>query len=104
MPAVTRNGDISVGICACCCAGCPHIWTSTHFGGSNDVLANGRGVMRLGDLGACTCPHCPISHAAVASPNVLVNGRGAHRLGDLHIVPCGTGNVVSASPNVIING
>jgi len=103
MRPVTRNGDISMGICACCCAGCPHVWISVHVGGSKNVLTNGRGTMRRGDIGVSTCPHCPVSHAVEASPNVLVNNRGVHRLGDAHNLPCGTGVVVTASSNVFAN-
>jgi len=103
MPPVTRNGDISIGTCACCCASCPHVWISVHVGGSRDVLTNNRGTMRRNDIGVSTCPHCPISFAAQASPNVMVNDKGVHRLGDAHNVPCGPGVVVTASSNVIAN-
>lgn len=105
MSAVTRNTDISVGICSCCCPACPHVWTSVHIGGSSDVLADSLGVMRApGDIGASTCPHCPISFSLTGSGTVFVDGRAVHRLGDIHIVGCGIGVVVSASPDVFAGG
>ena len=103
MPAVTRNGDISIGVCSVGAPCCPHVWVSVHFGGSGDVLTNNQGTMRIGDNGASSCPHCPIWFAVSGSPNVMVNGRSVHRLGDAHNVGCGSGSVVSASPNVIAN-
>lgn len=101
MPGVTRNTDISVGICSCCCSSCPHGWVSVHVGGSTDVFANNLGVMRApGDIGASTCPHCPTSYALTGSGQVDADGRAVHRLGDIHIVSCGTGVVVSSSNDV----
>ncbi len=100
MAAVTRNTDLSMGICACCCPTCPHVWISVHVGGSKNVLANKKGVMRRHDVGVSNCPHCPTSFAVTASNTVKANGRGVHRLGDTHNVACGTGVVVTASSNV----
>lgn len=105
MPNVTRIGDISVGICACCCDACPHGWASVHVVGSPDVFANARNVMRApGDIGMSSCPHCPTSFSMTGSGTVFANGKSVHRLGDVHVVGCGTGVVVSASPNVTAGG
>ncbi len=104
MPAVTRVSDISQGICSCCCASCPHAWISVHVAGSSSVNANGQGVMRTGDIGSSTCPHCPTSFSVSGSSNVQVDGRPVHRVGDVHVVGCGTGIVISGSPNINING
>lgn len=105
MPAVTRTGDISIGICACCCSGCPHVWVSVHIVGSPDTFTNARETMRApGDLGACTCPHCPISYSLTGASISYINNLRIHRLGDIHIVPCGTGVVVSASPDTFCEG
>lgn len=73
--------------------------------GSPDVYANGLNVMRApNDIGACTCPHCPTSYSLTGSKTVFANKKAVHRLGDIHIVSCGTGIVVSASPNVFAGG
>ncbi len=100
MAAITRNGDLSMGICACCCPSCPHGWVSVHVGGSSNVRANNMGVMRDQDIGVSNCPHCPTSFAVTASRTVRANGRGVHRLGDVHNVACGSGLVISASSNI----
>lgn len=44
--------------------------------GSNDVKANGFGIVRVGDITACGDP------AKSGSPRVFVNGKAAHRIGD----------------------
>ena len=105
MPGITRVSDISLGICGCCCDSCPHQWMSVHVQGSPDVFANGLSAMRApGDVGSSTCPHCPASYSVTGSANVVINGRMAHRVGDVHIVACGTGIVISGSPDVRVNG
>ena len=104
MPAVTRVTDISMGICGCCCDSCPHTWISVHVQGSPDVFANKRNVMRApNDIGVSTCPHCPTSYSLTGSGTVFANKKAVHRLGDVHIVNCGTGIVISASPDVFAN-
>jgi len=92
---VIRDGDVST---ADPCGAPPR--ASAEF--SSNVLANGKGIVRIGDK---YIPHpCPLSppHVGVAtggSSTVLVNGKGAHRIGDA--ISCGsTGN--SGSSNVLI--
>lgn len=102
MRRLTRRGDISQGICTIGAACCLHTWVSVHVGGSKNVSANRRAAMRRGDIGSSTCPHCPTSWGVSASRTVSANRRGLHRRGDVHVVGCGTGVVISASPNVFI--
>lgn len=98
MVAITRNTDLSMGICSCCCPSCPHVWISVHVGGSGRVRADRLGVMRApGDIGVSNCPHCPTSFAVTGSPKNYADGRAIHRLGDVHNVSCGTGRVITAS-------
>ena len=60
--------------------------------GSNNVFANGFGVVRVGDRTSCGDP------AVGGSPNVFVNGIRVHRRGD------GTGGHGSWRPNAAATG
>lgn len=78
MPAAARRGD----------AGVPHCSGYTIASASGDVIINGRGAARVGDV---STPHlrpggkkCPIHSAAIVggSSSVIINGRAAARVGD----------------------
>ena len=76
MPAAARQGD----------RGLPHCSPYVIATGSTDVLINGRGAARVGDISA---PHlrparkCPTHVAPIArgSTSVLINGRAAAYVG-----------------------
>ena len=104
MSANTRVGDISAGICSVGAPCCPHSWISVHVTGSPDTYTNNSQQVREGDIGASTCPHCPVSFAVSGSSTVLTNGIPTHRVGDIHIVPCGTGVVVTGSEDTNSGG
>ena len=81
--------------------GHPHPTWGTILTGSGNVLSNGRGDARIGDLGV------HIDGAVVllvGSGNVLSNGLGTSRLGDFLSVVPGPGSIVTASGNVLSNG
>jgi uncharacterized Zn-binding protein involved in type VI secretion len=77
MPAAARRGD----------AGVPHCSGYTIATASADVLINGRGAARVGDV---STPHllparrCPTHVAPISrgSSSVFINGRPAARVGD----------------------
>lgn len=95
MPAAARRGD----------AGVPHCSGYVIGTASSDVLINGRGAARVGDV---STPHlrpggkvCVIHVAPIVSgsSSVFINGRPAARVGD----PLGTcTRVATGSSDVII--
>ena len=94
MPAAARRGD----------AGVPHCSGYTIASGSADVLINGRGAARQGDV---STPHlrpakkCPRHVAPISggSSSVFINGRPAARVGD---GLAGCTRVATGSGDVII--
>ncbi len=95
MPAVTRLGDLCSG------HGCwpPRPSNSA----STDVLANGKGAMRLNDsyFVHCCKKKCHPGNLIVGSGSVFINSRPAGRIGDQ--VNCGS-VAAQGSPNVFIGG
>ena len=77
MPAAARRGD----------AGVPHCSGYTIATASADVIINGRGAARVGDV---STPHlrpgspCPghVAPISKGSSSVFINGRSAARVGD----------------------
>ena len=95
MPAAARRGD----------AGVPHCSGYTIATASTDVIINGRGAARVGDVstshlrpGGKKCPGhvAPISKG---SSSVFINGRPAARVGDSL---AGCTRVATGSGDVII--
>jgi uncharacterized Zn-binding protein involved in type VI secretion len=95
MPAAARRGD----------AGVPHCSGYTIATASADVIINGRGAARVGDVstshlrpGGKKCPGhvAPISKG---SSSVFINGRPAARVGDSL---AGCTRVATGSGDVII--
>lgn len=89
MPAVTRIGDAEV----------PHPFKPPHhrLEGSDDVLANGIGVSRVGDLNVLHLLHQ--SPIASGSPTIFADGIPVGRIGD----PTCT-SVAEGSPDVFADG
>ena len=93
MPAVTRITDADVTHCS----------GMTRAVGSSDVIVNGLGVSRQGDVNTVhLLPGSPCPpHAApitVGSLTVIVNGKGCGRVGD---AITGCTSVAQGSPDVI---
>lgn len=97
MSGAARLGDRTVGTC------------SVHgidIGGtivtaSSDTFVNGIAVARLGDMVIADCGHDAL--VVTASPNTNANNCGVARLGDIVVGDKYTGNIVSASSDVVIN-
>ena len=106
MPAVTRDGDSTTGICNLGLPCCPHSRSGTNSEVSPDVFVNGLGVHRKSDTGPTHCPHSGTFQSVGCSSTVFVNGRGVTRIGDSTVcIVCGQpGNHVSGSPNVFVGG
>jgi len=94
MPAAARRGD----------AGVPHCSPYVIATASSDVVINGRGAARVGDV---STPHlrpggkrCPGHVAPIVrgSSSVLINGRPAARVGDSLLtctfIATGSGDVI----------
>ena len=97
MPAAARRGD----------AGVPHCSGYTIASASGDVIINGRGAARVGDV---STPHlrpggkrCPghVAPISKGSSSVIINGRAAARVGD-PLAACT--RVATGSADVIIGG
>lgn len=99
MPSLTRLGDLCTG--HSCYPSRPSIQ------GSPNVIANGRPVVRFGDMYTSHCYVCFLclfSHygnLARGSSTVFVNGRQAGRIGDP--LNCGS-RVGQGSPNIFCGG
>jgi uncharacterized Zn-binding protein involved in type VI secretion len=101
----TRTGDLTLGMGSHGLPCCPHVLTGVRLSGASSVNINGRGASRAGvDIASHSCPHCAINLCLQGSGNVLVNGVGLHRVGDLVTEFCGTGQSVTGSPDVEVNG
>lgn len=96
MAAISRIGD-SVATNHGCDG------STTMAAGSGDVLANGIGIVRVGDVDtdhAYGGKNCSARHSvalSAGSPNVFVNGIALGRVGD------GSETLASGSPNVFAN-
>lgn len=106
MPAATRLGDTTTGICDLGLPDCPHSRTGTISEVSGDVFINGLGAHRRNDTGPANCPHGGTFQSVAASGSVFINGRGAVRIGDTTVcVVCGqAGSHTTGSGNVFIGG
>lgn len=106
MPAVTRQGDSTVGTCNIGAPCCPHGRSGTNSEVSANVYANGLGVHRLGDAGPTNCPHGGTFQTTTGSASVFVNGRAIIRTGDSTVCQsCGmSGSHSSGSSNVFAGG
>ncbi|TWH45889.1 PAAR domain-containing protein [Sporomusa sp. KB1] len=106
MPAVTRRGDGTTGICNPGLPCCPHGRSGTNQEASPNVFVNGLPLHRKGDSGPTNCPHGGIFESVAGSATVMINGHPATRIGDATTCQiCGQpGSHTSASPNVFIGG
>lgn len=106
MPAATRQGDSTTGICNLGLKCCPHSRSGTNSQVSGNVFVNGLGVHRLNDTGPTNCPHGGTFSSTTASGTVLTNGMGITRVGDATTcMSCGqVGSHTAGSPNVMVGG
>lgn len=102
MPAVTRVGDSTTGICDLGLPDCPHSRSGTNSSGSENVFINGKAVHRQGDAGSTNCPHGGSFTSTSGSSTVFVNGKPITRIGDTtNCGSCGqAGTHNSGSENV----
>lgn len=102
MPAVTKVGDGTTGVCNLGLPCCPHSRAGTNAVGSGNVFVNGAPLHRLGDTGPTNCPHSGTFASTAGSGTVFCNGMPVTRIGDTTTCEsCGqSGSHVSGSPNV----
>jgi uncharacterized Zn-binding protein involved in type VI secretion len=82
---------------------CPHAAIGPGTRGSEDVLVNNLGALRVGDTGihsACCGANTWI--AIQGAPTVIINGMRAHRLYDADMHCGGMGFMVEGSPDVFV--
>lgn len=106
MPAVTRVGDDTVGVCNIGLPCCPHGRNGVNTTGSPNIYVNGIPVHRISDIGDCRCPHGGSYQSITGSSSVFFNGIPVTRVGDItQCMACGqTGTHVSGSGNVFVGG
>lgn len=100
MPAITRIGDLTIGVGSHGQPCCPHAITGIHIGGSPKSNANGQPVTRLNDITVHSCPHCGIGMNIAGSPTIKADGLPVTRVGDAVTEFCGSGTCVNGSPDV----
>lgn len=106
MPAVTRVGDGTTGVCNLGLPCCPHSRAGTNSQGSPNVFVNGIPLHRLSDTGLTNCPHGGTFSSTAGSSTVFCNGMKVTRIGDTTTCQvCGqSGSHVAGSPNVFCGG
>lgn len=104
MPAVTRIGDNTSGICDIGDDCCPHSRTGTNKIGSPNIFINGKPLHLVTHTGPCNCPHGGTFKSTVGASDVIANGYKVTRIGDETICQnCGMkGKHIVGSPNVFI--
>ena len=102
MPAITKIGDATSGICDLKLPDCPHTRTGTNTAGSPNVFVYCQHVNRQGDSGATNCAHGGTFTSTGGSGTVFVNGKPITRIGDAtSCTICGqSGTHSSGSTNV----
>jgi len=98
MPGQSRIGDVGVGIC--CCHSDPTCipMVGSIISGSGNVVADGRGCARIGDIVLGGCGHVGV--LVSGSGSVIANSKGLVRTGDA-FAGCFIGSIVSGSGDVI---
>lgn len=102
MPKAVRKNDITQGTCNPGLDCCPHSRSGINTEVSGNVLINGMGARRLGDVGDCRCPHSGSYITTSGSSTVFINGKPAVRFGDkTQCISCGCmGTHAMGSDNV----
>lgn len=97
---VARLGDRVVGRCHHGRDDCPHQWSGTIIGGSDNVITEGNPQARLGDKVQHNCPHCGTGTIIEGSGSVL-NQQGLAHINDEIITPAGKGRIVGSADSVL---
>jgi hypothetical protein len=79
MPAVTRIGDLGVGVCPH--HSHPQNYTTIFASGATDVTSGGAANCFVGSAGVASCGHPTI--ALTGAADVTADGLGVHRVGDM---------------------
>lgn len=107
MPGACRKTDTHFnGSDVCGCPSCPHAVSGPAITGSPDTFANNLEAFRGNgrDSGVhCCCCGANVWGSNECSPDIIVNGDGWVRLGDADWCCGGVGNMITASPDLIIN-
>lgn len=103
MTGVVRIGDAHAGVCDHGLPCCPHTVVGTYVSASGDVTANGKGVVRVGDIVVHSCPHCGTGVVIGGSDTLKVNGKGVHRIGDAVAYGGGAGVATTGSDDVVVD-
>ena len=94
---ICRVGDVGVGVCFGHDSPTPFV--TVFMTGDGVVEVEGRGMVRVGDIGLCSCGHVSIA-AAGAAVSQGSNGAAPHRIGDPG-VSSGPGTYVATSGSAI---
>jgi uncharacterized Zn-binding protein involved in type VI secretion len=90
-------GDTHAKMC------CPHVAIGPGLRGSDDVIVNNRGALRVGDTGVHgACCGANTWMAIEGSETVIINGMYAHRRFDADQHCGGMGLMVDGSPDVFV--
>ena len=102
MPAITRIGDLTEGICDLKRDCCPHGRVGTNAEGVEDVTINGIPVHLVDHTGPTNCPHGGTFRSIEGRTGITVHGRLVTCVGDRTVcMSCGVeGKHITGSPNV----
>lgn len=97
---VARIGDTVQGTCVH--NGIIYEVTGTIVSGSQDVLANNKGIAREGDFVEHNCPICGTGAIQSGSNRYEANGKRIARIGDEVVFEGGIGTIITGSTDVLI--
>lgn len=95
MRPIARLGDRTKGVCKG--HKDPIVIGGTIVSSSDDTIANGSGIARIGDTVKADCGHT--GTIISGKPDDIANGRSKARIGD-SFTGVYSGNIISGSPNV----
>lgn len=99
MSAMSKLGDIGVGVCPCHTS--PVGYTTVFVTGAPTVNNDGSNTCIVTTVGVASCGHPTI--ALTGSPNVYATGQPVHRVGDMG-ANCGPYTTVTGSGKQFANG
>lgn len=99
MIPASRVSDLGLGICYL--HDDPVVYITTIVSGASRTLTNKLPTAFIGSIGCASCGHSTV--ALTGSPDTIYENSPVHRLGDLGTTGGGTYNMITGSPDKMVN-